>query len=80
MQRVLFFGKEHRIIIWLRKELRLHDNPCLEWAVKQTRLNPKKVEVLIVYCFDPEIYNRRNFKFKARKTGVIRAKFDLQAV
>jgi hypothetical protein len=34
MQRVLFFGKRHRIIVWIRKELRIHDNPCLEWAVK----------------------------------------------
>ena len=51
-----------RIIIWLRNDLRLHDNYALNWAMKYDKNDPDQMtdarkEVLIVYCFDEAIYN-----------------------
>jgi deoxyribodipyrimidine photo-lyase len=45
----------HRVILWLRNDLRLHDNPVMNWAAKQ---KVEMKEVLPVYCFDPRFYDR----------------------
>jgi len=43
-----------RIILWLRNDLRLHDNYVINWAMKYQTQNK---EILPVFCFDPRIYN-----------------------
>ena len=52
-----------RLIVWLRNDLRLHDNYVLNWAMQyaspkneEMMMDPKK-EILLVYCFDEAIYN-----------------------
>jgi deoxyribodipyrimidine photolyase len=38
-----------RIIVWIRNDLRIHDNPVLDWAAKN---GGKTKEILPVYSFD----------------------------
>lgn len=37
-----------RAVVWFRKDLRLRDNPCLEYAMK------KELEIIPVFIWDPE--------------------------
>jgi deoxyribodipyrimidine photo-lyase len=60
------------ILVWFRKDLRIHDNEILTEAVR------KGDRIIPVYCFDP-----RHFEitpFNTSKTGIIRAKFLLESV
>jgi deoxyribodipyrimidine photo-lyase len=60
------------ILVWFRKDLRIHDNEILIEAVR------KGDTIIPVYCFDP-----RHFKltsFNTLKTGLIRAQFLLESV
>ena len=43
----------NKTILWLRNDLRLHDNPVFDWVA-----NNKKTagEVVPIFCFDPEMY------------------------
>jgi len=68
----------HRIILWLRNDLRLHDNPVLNWAASQAKLAYK--EVLPVYCFDPRFYDRQVQKYQTKKCGLIRTRFNIETV
>lgn len=64
---------EIRSIVWFRSDLRLHDNQALVEAMQSSD------EIYPVYIFDPRIYrNKTSFGF--RKTGVLRAKFIIEAV
>ena len=57
----------HRIIVWFRNDLRVHDNYLLRAATNTvTRSNLKnkasegnhvRTEVLPVFCFDPRFYD-----------------------
>jgi len=47
----------HRVILWMRNDLRIHDNPVLHWATKQQPVKFK--EVIPVYCFDPRFNERK---------------------
>ena len=49
-----------RIIVWLRNDLRVHDNPVLDWAAKY---GGKTKEILPVYCFDPRFMTRKVEKY-----------------
>lgn len=60
------------ILVWFRKDLRIHDNEVLLEAVR------KGDAILPVYCFDPRHYGPT--EYPARKTGIIRAKFILESV
>lgn len=60
------------ILVWFRKDLRIHDN---EMLLEATR---KGDAILPVYCFDPRHYG--NTPFPARKTGYFRAKFIHESV
>jgi len=53
-------NKMKRIIVWLRNDLRLHDNYCLDWAVK---LKAARKEVLPVFSFDPRFTTNRAEKY-----------------
>ena len=64
-------------VLWLRRDLRLHDNPALAAAAAAD-------ELLAVYCFDPRSYGDRPFggrdSFRYRKTGAHRVRFRREAV
>lgn len=70
----------HRVILWMRNDLRLHDNPALNWAVRRASKVPN-TQVLPVYCFDPRFYEQEVPEFAAkRKCGIHRTKFNIEAV
>ncbi len=60
------------ILVWFRKDLRIHDNEILAEAVR------KGESVVPVYCFDPRQFETTSFH--TQKTGSIRAKFLLESV
>ncbi|MES3016423.1 MAG: DASH family cryptochrome, partial [Bacteroidota bacterium] len=60
------------ILVWFRKDLRIHDNEILTEAVR------KGETVVPVYCFDPRQFETTSFQ--TRKTGAIRAKFLIECV
>ncbi|KAE8664896.1 Blue-light photoreceptor PHR2 [Hibiscus syriacus] len=59
-------------IVWFRKDLRVHDNECLNMA------NNESMSVLPVYCFDPNVYGKSSSGFD--KTGPLRAAFLIESV
>ncbi len=66
-------AKKLRIIIWLRNDLRIHDNALFDWVVKKQAEKSKQTdldsEVVPVFCFDP-----RN------KPSLPKARFDIESV
>jgi deoxyribodipyrimidine photo-lyase len=64
-------------LVWLRRDLRLHDNPALVAAADADRLLP-------VYVFDPTRYGTADFggtkSFAYEKTGGRRTRFRIEAV
>ena len=64
-------------VVWLRRDLRVHDNAALTGAAGADRLVP-------VYVFDPRHYGRTSFggdrSFTYRKTGSHRTRFRREAV
>ena len=60
------------ILVWFRKDLRIHDNEILTEAVR------KGGSIIPVYCFDPRQFELTSFN--TSKTGLIRAKFLLESV
>lgn len=59
-------------IVWLRNDLRLHDNEALARAVRDAEY------VLPVFCFDPRNFGKTPFGFP--KVGVFRAQFLLESL
>jgi deoxyribodipyrimidine photolyase len=47
-----------RIILWLRNDLRMHDNAALYWAAKFTKKNTPNREILPVFSFDPRYFSK----------------------
>ena len=71
----------HRVILWFRNDLRLHDNPVLNWAVKQAAASPQKTQVIPVYCFDPRFYTKAEPNWlMQRKAGIQRTRFGIESV
>lgn len=60
------------ILVWFRKDLRIHDNEVLTEAVR------KGGYIVPVYCFDPREFEMTSFQ--TRKTGLIRTCFLLECV
>lgn len=61
-----------RVIVWLRNDLRMHDNYVLNRAMQ---IGGKK-EVVPVYSFDPRIYGEgAKTKYDTRKMGLLRSRF-----
>ncbi|TAE23993.1 MAG: DASH family cryptochrome [Candidatus Kapaibacterium sp.] len=60
------------VIVWLRNDLRLHDNEALARAVRDAD------EVLPVYCFDDRQFATTSLGFP--KTGAVRAQFLRESV
>ena len=71
----------HRLILWFRNDLRVHDNPVLNYAVRAAAARPQKTQVIPVFCFDPRFYTKGvpNFLMR-RKAGIYRTKFSLESV
>ncbi len=61
-----------RILIWYRRDLRLHDHKPMYQALQQ------KAQVIPVYCFDERQFATTSFGFP--KTGAFRAQFLLESV
>jgi len=72
----------NRVILWLRNDLRMHDNYVLNWATQLSMKSGQTKQIIPVYCFDPRIYSKEESqtKYETRKIGLIRAKFHLEAV
>ena len=66
----------HRIILWMRNDLRIHDNPVLHWATQQ----PNVTQVIPVYCFDPRFNEKQVAEYRIRKTGIWRSRFLIESV
>jgi len=60
------------ILVWFRKDLRIHDNEILAEAVR------KGDRIVPVYCFDPRQFEMTSFQ--TMKTGLIRTRFLLESV
>merc|ERR1719223_840152 len=78
----------HRIIVWFRNDLRVHDNYILKTAmntVERSNLKNKAggakvtTEVLPVFCFDPRFYDAMT-PFGTKKCGFNRTRFILESV
>jgi deoxyribodipyrimidine photo-lyase len=65
--------KAKRVIVWLRQDLRLHDNEAITNAFN------KGEEVIPVYVFDERTFNDKT-AFGFRKTEKYRAQFIIDAV
>lgn len=70
-------NKMKRIIVWLRNDLRVHDNPVLDWAAKY---GGKTKEILPVYSIDPRFTTRKVEKYDTQKCGPLRARFLLETL
>ena len=68
-----------RIIVWLRNDLRVHDNPVLDWAAKYNVKGFRK-EVIPVYSFDPRFYATRLENYGSLKCGLVRARFITETI
>ena len=62
----------HRILVWFRNDLRLHDHAPLYQAIKSGS------EIIPVYCFDPRHFKTTPYGFP--KTGPFRAQFLLESL
>ncbi len=69
----------HRIIVWFRNDLRVHDNPILDWAAKYNIKGLRK-EVIPVFSFDPRFYKTKVEKYSSLKCGLVRARFITETV
>jgi len=65
--------KNHRVIVWFRQDLRLHDNESLLHALKSG------VEVIPVFVFDERVFKGET-KFGFKKTDRHRAQFIIESV
>lgn len=63
----------HRVILWMRNDLRVHDNPVLHWAANQQAVAYR--EIIPVYCFDPRFNAQRQAEYRIRKCGIWRTRF-----
>jgi len=53
--------KKHRVILWFRNDIRMHDNTVLHWAASQGKC--AHTEIVPVYCFDPRFFDTAIPKF-----------------
>lgn len=61
-----------RIVVWFRNDLRIKDNSTLSRAIQDAD------EVILVYCFDPRMFETIEFGFA--KTGKFKSKFLIESV
>ena len=61
-----------KILLWYRRDLRLHDHQPLMAAIRQ------RATVIPLYCFDPREFGTTSFGFP--KTGNFRGQFLIESV
>ena len=61
-----------RILIWYRRDLRLHDHEPMYQALQQ------EAQIVPIYCFDERQFATISFGFP--KTGAFRAQFLLESL
>jgi deoxyribodipyrimidine photolyase len=44
--------------MWMRNDLRLHDNPVLNWDLSKLDTATQEIEFIPVFCFDPRFYEQ----------------------
>ena len=70
-----------RIILWLRRDLRLHDNAIFDRARWGCLTDTEPVELVPVYVFDPREYKAASVStWSSEKTGRYRARFIAETV
>ncbi|TNV80968.1 hypothetical protein FGO68_gene1718 [Halteria grandinella] len=69
----------HRIIVWLRNDLRVHDNSALNWAINKGIKGTTK-QIIPVYTFDPRFMRNKVEKYGIYKCGLTRARFLQESV
>ena len=65
--------------MWFRNDLRIHDNPVLDWAINQKKKVISK-EFVPVFCFDPRQHSSESKFCRRHKTGIVRTRFLLETV
>ncbi|MEM6965297.1 MAG: DASH family cryptochrome [Bacteroidota bacterium] len=65
--------KRHRVIVWFRQDLRLHDNESLVHALKNG------TEVIPIYVFDERVFKGQT-RYGFKKTGKYRAQFIIECI
>ena len=64
--------------MWFRNDLRVHDNPVLDWAVRNST---PQTQIVPVFCFDPRFYQKSVPEFDmVRKAGIHRTRFMIESV
>uniref|UniRef100_A0A0G4IFH9 Cryptochrome DASH n=1 Tax=Chromera velia CCMP2878 TaxID=1169474 RepID=A0A0G4IFH9_9ALVE len=71
-------GKKHRVIVWFRNELRLHDNPLLQQAIRLGKKEGSRLEWVPVFVFDRAAFQES--EWGNPKVGSHRARFLLESV
>ena len=64
-----------RCVVWLRNNLRVHDNILLHAAAN---IQPRPTELICVYCFDPRIVGYS--PWGSKKTSALRSNFVIESV
>lgn len=65
--------KVKRIVVWFRKDLRLHDNEALHKAIENSE------EIIPIYVFNKEEFSSKTI-YHFSKTGAFRTQFLLESV
>lgn len=64
--------KYHRVIVWFRNDLRVHDNALLVSASENSK------EIIPVFCFDPRHFEQ--VELGVKKMGEFKTKFLIESV
>jgi len=68
-----------RIVLWLRNDLRVADNPLLQRALTFSR--KRNIPLLPIFCFDPRDFSSdARTAFGSSKVGVFRRRFIEEAI
>merc|ERR1711871_980688 len=72
-------GMANRVVVWLRNDLRIHDNELFHRAKQlMTKGTLPAGGVVFFYAFDPRHFGTT--EWGSRKTGLFRAKFLIETV
>ena len=67
------------MILWFRNDLRIHDNPVLNWASDKVKKGGD-VEVVPVFCMGTKSRPRTDGPLAERREGIVRKKFLIETV
>jgi len=65
----------------MRNNLRMNDNHVIDFAIRKKKsIRNQPVEIVPVFCFDPNYYNENVPTFFTKKIGLNRTKFLIESV